>query len=169
MELIGRMLDGSIPYDPKGALPKPGVFGYRLRQDDKIAHLQRVPLLSGCTQRQLRSIARIAEVREVLPGAVLTRSGEPGEEFFLIIDGKARVEVSARRRVRLGPGKFFGEMSVLDGGPRSATVVAETSLRLLVIKRHDFSLLLSKASDLTRSLLTVLSQRVRQAEQAPDA
>jgi CRP-like cAMP-binding protein len=169
MELIGRMLDGSIPYDPKGAEPKPGPFGLQLRQDDKIEHLQRVPLLSGCTQRQLRSIARIAEVQEVPAGTVLTRVGEPGQAFFLIVDGKVQVEVSARKRVRLGPGKFFGEMSMLDGGPRSATVVAETALRLLVIKRSDFSLLLSKASDLTRSLLTVLSQRVRQAEQAPHA
>ncbi|OLC16108.1 MAG: hypothetical protein AUH29_06245 [Candidatus Rokubacteria bacterium 13_1_40CM_69_27] len=169
MELVGRMLDGSIPYDPKGALPRPGLFGDHLRQDEKIEHLQRVPLLSGCTQRQLRSIARIAEVREVPAGTVLTRTGEPGEEFFVIIDGKARVEVSARKRVRLRPGDFFGEMSMLDGGPRSATVVAETALRLLVIKRRDFSLLLSKASDLTRSLLTVLSQRVRQAEQALNA
>src|SRR2546425_4870237 len=89
--------------------------------------------------------------------------------FRSIIDGKARVEVSARKRVRLRPGDFFGEMSMLDGGPRSATVVAEAALRLLVIKRRDFSLLLSKASDLTRSLLTVLSQRVRQAEQALNA
>jgi CRP-like cAMP-binding protein len=95
---------------------------------------------------------------------VLARLGHPGEEFFLILDGTARVDVSARKRSRLGPGQYFGEMSLLDGGPRSASVVAETPLRLLVIKRRDFSTLLREATELTQNLLVTLSHRVRHAE-----
>jgi CRP-like cAMP-binding protein len=68
--------------------------------------------------------------------------------------------------VRLAPGAYFGEMSLLDGGERSATVVAETPMRLLVIKRRDFTTLLREAPELTQSLLATLSRRVRQAEQA---
>ena len=96
---------------------------------------------------------------------MLTRADEPGDEFFLILDGTASVEVAAEQRVALRPGAFFGEMSLLDGGPRSATVVAETPVRLLVIIRRNFSVLLKDVPGLTQSLLVTLSRRVRQAEE----
>jgi CRP-like cAMP-binding protein len=73
--------------------------------------------------------------------------------------------VSAEKRVLLHPGEFFGEMSILDGGPRSATVVADTPLRLLVISRRHFSVLLKDVPGLTQTLLATLSKRVRQAEE----
>jgi CRP-like cAMP-binding protein len=167
MELVGRMMDGSIPYSVKGVLRKAGLFGGRVGQEDKIEQLQRLPLFEGCSQRQLRAVARITEVRELPEGSTLARAGEPGHEFFLILDGQVRVEVSPRKRVRLGPGEFLGEMSLLDGGPRSATAVAETAVRLLVIGRRDFSLLLAKVPDLTRHLLVVLCRRLRQADLTP--
>lgn len=169
MELIGRMLEGSIPYNPKDAAPRAGFFGFRLRQEDKIEHLSHVLLLAGSTRRQLRAVARIAEVRERPAGTVLTRAGEPGDEFFLLLDGRVGVEVSGRKRGKIGPGDVFGEMSLLDGGPRTATITAETAVRLLVIRRRDFTLLLNKAPDLTRHLLVVLSRRLRQAEQTANA
>jgi CRP/FNR family transcriptional regulator, cyclic AMP receptor protein len=164
MELVTRILDGSISYTPRGEPRGRSFFGGRISQDDKIERLEEVGLLAGCSRRQLRAIARISEVIEVPAGTVLARAGEPGDEFFLIMDGSARVEVSARKRSRLEPGQYFGEMSLLDGGPRSASVTAETPLRLLVIKRRDFTTLLKEASELTQSLLATLSQRVRQAE-----
>src|SRR6266705_4764153 len=169
MELIGRMLDGSIPEPNKGSGQERSFFGFRVKQNEKITRLAEVPLLEGCSRSQLKAVARIAEVRVAPAGAVLTRKDQPGDEFFLILDGRARVEVSARKRSALGPGAFFGEMSLLDGGPRSATVVAETAVRLLVIHRRDFARLLSDISELNRSILAVLSRRVRQAEQAPNA
>jgi CRP/FNR family cyclic AMP-dependent transcriptional regulator len=164
MELVSRILDGSIPYSPRGDPRGRSFFGGRVSQDDKIDRLEDVAMLAGCSRRQLRAIARISEVIEVAEGTVLARSGEPGQEFFLILDGTARVEVSARKRSRLQPGQYFGEMSLLDGGPRSATVVADTPLRLLVIKRGDFATLLREAPELTQSLLATLSRRVRVAE-----
>src|SRR5262247_2918762 len=115
MELIGRMLDGSIPEPSKGSGQERSFFGFRVKQDEKIARLAEVPLLEGCSRSQLKAVARIAEVRVAQAGA----------EFFLILDGRARVDVSSRKRVILKPYAFFGEMSLLDGGPRSATVVAE--------------------------------------------
>jgi CRP/FNR family transcriptional regulator, cyclic AMP receptor protein len=164
MELVSRILDGSISYTPRGEPRGRSFFGGRVSQDDKIDRLEDVAMLAGCSRRQLRAIARISEVIEVAEGTVLSHSGEPGEEFFLILDGSARVEVSSRKRSRLLPGQYFGEMSLLDGGPRSATVVADTPLRLLVIKRRDFATLLREAPELTQSLLTTLSRRVRVAE-----
>ena len=165
MELVSRILDGSIPYSLRGgALGR--LFPGRVSQDEKMKRLEEVSLLEGCSQRQLRAVARIAEVIEVPAGAVLARAGHGGDEFFLILDGSARVDVSPRKRAKLKPGDYFGEMSLLDGGPRSATVTADTPLRLLVIKRRDFATLLREAPDLIQSLLSTLSRRVRQAEQA---
>jgi CRP-like cAMP-binding protein len=166
MELVTRILDGSISYSPRGEPRGRSFFGGRISQDDKIDRLEDVALLAGCSRRQLRAIARISEVIEVPAATVLARAGASGDEFFLILDGSARVEVSARKRSRLEPGQYFGEMSLLDGGPRSASVTAETPLRLLVIKRRDFTTLLREAPELTQSLLATLSRRVRQAETA---
>ena len=164
MEFVSRILDGSISYTPRGEPRGRSFFGGRVSQDDKIDRLEEVGLLAECSRRQLRAIARISEVIEVLEGTVLARSGAPGDEFFLILDGSARVEVSPRKRSRLKPGEYFGEMSLLDGGPRSASVIAETPLRLLVIKRRDFNTLLREAPGLTQSLLATLSRRLRHAE-----
>lgn len=164
MEFVSRILDGSISYTPRGEPRGRSFFGGRVSQDDKIDRLEEVGLLAECSRRQLRAIARISEVIEVPEDTVLARSGAPGDEFFLILDGSARVEVSPRKRSRLKPGEYFGEMSLLDGGPRSASVIAETPLRLLVIKRRDFNTLLREAPELTESLLATLSRRLRHAE-----
>jgi len=164
MELTSRMMDGSIPYDAQGRL-EPVSSGLGAKQDDKIERLKEVPLFEGCSQRQLRSVAKIARVFDVAADTVLTRAGESGDEFFLIIDGTARVDVTAEKHVLLHPGEFFGEMSLLDGGPRSATVIAGTPLRLLVISRRHFSVLLKEVPGLTQTLLTTLSRRVRAAEE----
>ena len=145
------MMDGSIPYDPEGRL-EPVFSGPGADQGDKIERLKSVPMFE-------------ARVFDVPAETVLTRAGEPGDEFFLIIDGTARVEVSADKQVPLPPGAYFGEMSLLDGGPRSVTVVAATPVRLLVISRRHFAELLKQVPGLTYSLLVTLSRRVRQAEE----
>ena len=163
MELISRMMDGSIPYDPDHRL-EPATSGPGADQEDKIERLKEVPMFQECTPRQLRRIAKIARVFDVAAETVLTRVGDPGNEFFLIIDGTARAEVTGTRDVSMHPGEFFGEMSLLDGGPRSATVVAATPVRLLVISRRHFTELLKDLGGLTDALLVTLSRRVRQAE-----
>jgi len=164
MEIVSRILEGSLL---SGGGVEPGrFFEGKVTQDDKIARLEEVALLEACSHKQLRAVARITEVRELPAGSTLARAGEPGNEFFLIVDGSARVDVSARKRSRLGPGDYFGEMSLLDGGPRSASVVAETPVRLLVINRRDFTTLLREAPGLTQNLLMTLSKRLRNAEAA---
>src|SRR5438034_10235627 len=113
MERIGKMCDA-----------------FRVGRDEKITHLERVPLFEDCSLRQLRAVADISTVVEVPERTVLTRAGEPGDEFFVIIDGTALVTLSPQKRHRMQPGAFFGEMSLLDGEPRSATVKAGPALRL---------------------------------------
>jgi CRP/FNR family cyclic AMP-dependent transcriptional regulator len=164
MELIGRMMDGSFDHDPGDRL-EPVSGGPGARQEDKIERLRTVPLFEECSNKQLKSVAKITKVFDVPAGAVIARAGEPGDEFFLICDGSARVEVSPGKHVVLGPGRFFGEMSLLDGGPRSATVVASTPVRLFVISRRNFSALLNDVPGLTQALLVTLSRRVREAQE----
>jgi CRP/FNR family transcriptional regulator, cyclic AMP receptor protein len=166
MELVSRMLDGSLPYHVKGADREAPPPGPPVGRDQKVERLQQVPLFEGCSRRQLNAVAKITAVGEAAAGQILTRVGEPGNEFFLILDGTARVDISPQKHRRLGPGDFFGEMSLLDGQPRSATVVTETPLRFLVITRKNFARLLNEVPGLTQALLTTLSRRVRQAEQS---
>jgi CRP-like cAMP-binding protein len=164
MELVSGMMDGSIYYELKNRL-QPVLSGCGVRQEAKI---EQVPMFVECSERQLRSVARIARVFDAPAGTVLTRAGEPGDEFFLILDGTVRVDVSAGKPQLLPPGAFFGEMSLLDGDPRSATVVTDTPVRLLVINRENFSVLRREVPDFTQILLVTLSRRVRHAEQRAD-
>ena len=169
MELLNRMLDGSMLFDLKEALASATSPAFRLASDEKIRHLQRVPIFEECTRKQLRAVADISKVAEVPALAVLTREGAREDEFFVIIDGTATVKLSSRKRHRLGPGDFFGEMSLLDGEPRSATVKAETDLRLLVINRRHFWELLREVPELTQRMLVTLSRRVRELEKGRNA
>jgi CRP/FNR family transcriptional regulator, cyclic AMP receptor protein len=137
---------------------------FRTAREDKIRFLERVPIFEACSLRQLRAVADISKVVEVPERTVLTRQGEPGDEFFILVDGTALVTLSLQRRHRLRPGEFFGEMSLLDGEPRSATVKAETDLRVLVISRVHFWQLLREVPELTQQMLVNLSRRIRALE-----
>ncbi len=166
MELVSRMMDGSISYELKNRL-EPVLSGSGVQREANI-ELKEVPMFEGCSERQLRSIAKIARVVDAPAGTVITRVGEPGNEFYLVLDGTVSVDVAVGKPVSLRPGEFFGEMSLLDGDPRSATVVTDTPVRLLVINRENFSVLRREVPDLTQILLVTLSRRVRQAEQRAD-
>ncbi|MCH8064341.1 MAG: cyclic nucleotide-binding domain-containing protein [Chloroflexi bacterium] len=103
------------------------------RQSEKMDVLQKVPIFQGLSARHLRLIAREAEEFQGPAGKMLARQGDMGREFILILDGSARVEIDGKQIARLGPGDFFGEMSVIDGKLRSASVIADTRLVYLVI------------------------------------
>ena len=133
--------------------------------DARIRHLQRVPLFSGFNEKELRRVAELARVMDVPAATAVTQIGEPGNSFFVIIDGAVAVRTPVGTGAQLHPGEFFGEMSLLDGEPRSATIVATTDLRLLVVDRSHFWRLLDETPDLIRGMLTILSRRVRRLEQ----
>ena len=104
------------------------------RRPDRIDWLKKVPLFSGLSGRDLDLIVRQTDVVKADAGKVLTRQGALGEEFLLIVDGSARVERDAKPIARLDAGDFFGEMSLIDGKPRSASVIAETPITLLAVE-----------------------------------
>jgi CRP/FNR family cyclic AMP-dependent transcriptional regulator len=137
--------------------------------DARIEYLRRVSLFAECTDQELARVAAIARTVETPAGTVVTEIGKPGDAFFFIIDGLVSVETPAGAGDLLRPGSFFGEMSLLDGEPRSATVTATTELRLLVIDGPNFWRLLNETPDLVRSIFKVLTRRVRRLEQAARA
>src|SRR5574342_159452 len=137
--------------------------------DARIRHLQRVPLFSGCNEDELRRVAELSRIAEAPAGTAVTQIGEPGDSFFIIIDGAVAVRTPVGAASQLQPGDFFGEMSLLDGEPRSATIVATTPVRLLIVDRSHFWRLLDETPDLVRRMLTILSRRVRRLEQTVHA
>jgi CRP-like cAMP-binding protein len=128
--------------------------------------LSNVRLFSACSNRDLRRIASLTTPIDVPKGEVLIRQGETKRECFVIAEGQAKATMRGRRSVTLGPGTFFGEMSLLDGGPRSATVVAETDMHLLVLSSREFSSLLDSVPTVARGIMRGLAERLREAERA---
>ena len=134
------------------------------RRSDKADVLKKVPLFGGLNRRYLHLIAREADEVKVEAGAVLTKQGGLGLEFLLILEGAARVERDGKVIARLGPGDFFGEMSLIDGLPRSAAVIAESPSVLLVIHSRAFRSLLDAVPGLQKRLLITLCERLRAAD-----
>ena len=139
---------------------------FRRGRPDKVDILRGIPLFSRLSQRQLSAIANSADLAARREGAVLAKQGAQGLEAIIIVDGRARVEVDGKAIAELGPGDVVGEMSVIDGKPRSATVIAETPISLLILHRRDFVSLMETVPGLQRKLLVTLCERVRQADQA---
>lgn len=139
---------------------------FRCRRSDKVDLLRKIPLFGRLSQRQLNAVAKHVDEVQLRKGAVLAKQGAQGMEAIIIVDGRARVETDGTMLAELGAGDVVGEMSVIDGKPRSATVIAETPMNLLVLHRRDFVSLLETVPGLQRKLLVTLCERVRQADQA---
>ena len=134
------------------------------RRSDKIELLKGVPLFEDLSKRHLDFIAKNADEVASWPGEVLVRQGERGREFVLIVEGRARVEQDGAVISHLGAGDFFGEMALLDGEPRSATVITEEPSVLLIVHSRSFISLLDTVPGLARKLLVTLSRRLRSRE-----
>ncbi len=132
----------------------------------KMDLLRNVPLFRTLNQRQLNAVAKYTDAHRARQGAVLTKKGQHGLEAFVIVDGKARVEVGGKKIAELGAGDFIGELSIIDGKPRTATVIAQTPMTLLVVRRRDFRLLRDTVPGLQEKLLLTICERLRQADQA---
>jgi CRP/FNR family cyclic AMP-dependent transcriptional regulator len=138
----------------------------RLRKgrNAKLELLGNVRLFSTCNKRELARIASLVDEVEAPKGKVLVRQGDTGQECFVISEGKAKATIRGRGSAVLGPGSFFGEMSLLDRGPRSATVTAETDMRLLVLGSREFSSLINEVPVVAVRIMQGLAERLRTAE-----
>jgi len=134
------------------------------RGDAFLDHLRDVSLFSALSRKELSLVARRAEDVKVAAGKVLVNEGAPGSEFFVIVDGTARVTRKGRKVATLGPGAAFGELALLDRAPRNATVVAETPMELVVLGQREFAGILDEVPGFARKLLAGLAHRLRESD-----
>lgn len=136
------------------------------RQDLDHEWLRTIPLLSACTPDELRAIDRNTTTHRFGAGDVLMHEGALGHEFFVIVDGTVRVCLPGQAEALVGPGGFVGEMALLGHRRRSATVVAETDVTVLVSSAQEFETCLDSAPQLARGLLSGVAERLRAAGEA---
>jgi len=120
-----------------------------------------VPLFSGLSRRHLKHVASLTEEQRHDEGAKLAEEGKPGDTFYVLLEGEAKVERGGRRVARLLPGDFFGEIALIDGGPRTASVVAETPLATMTITRKRFHKMLEEDPSIVVQMLEELARRLR--------
>jgi len=132
----------------------------RLDKDSKAAAMAKVPLFSRCSKGELRRIGQIADEVDLPAEKTLTKEGARGREFFVLLEGTADVRRKGRRIRRLGPSDFFGEIALVSNVPRTATVVATSPVRTLVVTDRGFRSLLERSPAIQLKVLEALAQRV---------
>jgi CRP/FNR family transcriptional regulator, cyclic AMP receptor protein len=135
-----------------------------MAKDNRADLLGCVPLFEGLTRRELGHVINASKEVEFPAGRTIVSEGDPGTAFHMILKGKARVTVRGRTKTKLGPGDYFGEMSLIDRGKRSATVVAETPVRTLSLVSWNFLPLLDEVPSMAKKMLIIMSQRLRLSE-----
>ncbi|HYX87012.1 MAG TPA: cyclic nucleotide-binding domain-containing protein [Gaiellales bacterium] len=150
---VAKMFRGSAPAD-----------GGRMGRE-WIDVLADVPLFQGLTRRHLAKVAALARTKRFVPKTTLFAAGSPADAFYVILDGRASVRAGGRR-IRLEAGDFFGEMALLDGDVRSAAVIAESDLLVMMIPRRGFLKLLENEPKIAIAIMATLAQRVRTVQAA---
>jgi len=130
----------------------------------KATDLKSIWLFSGCTGSELRKIRSSLDELHVPNGKVLVEEGHIGQEFFIIVDGTASVTRNGRKVATLGPGGHFGELALLDRRPRSASVVSQSDMDVLVMSQRQFNGLLESVPSIARKMLSALATRLREAD-----
>jgi CRP/FNR family transcriptional regulator, cyclic AMP receptor protein len=131
-----------------------------MRKDSKIAAIKNVPLFASLGKAQLAQVASIADEVSVAEGKVLTRQGERGREFFVLVDGEVEVRRSGRKVATLRSGDFFGELALISDRPRTATVTATEPGRMLVIRDAHFRSMLLGTPQIAIKVLAVVADRL---------
>jgi CRP/FNR family transcriptional regulator, cyclic AMP receptor protein len=132
----------------------------RLGGNQKIDLIRKVPLFARCSRAELKEIALLADEIDLHEGKEMTREGAPGREFFVLLEGTADVKKNRRRVNRLGPGDFFGEIALVSHEPRTATVIATSPVRALVITDRSFRRLLDDAPQVQTKVMEAMAERL---------
>lgn len=134
------------------------------RAEELVTALQGVPLFAGVRDRDLKTLAKALAERTYEAGSSVVTEGEGAAGFFLIEDGVASVRKGGDEIRRLGPGDWFGELALIDGGPRTASIVAETDLRCRGIAIWEFRAFVKSNSEVAWAMLETLVERIRSRE-----
>jgi len=120
-----------------------------------------VPLFAELSKRHVKRIADLMDEERYHEGAKVVREGEDGDSLYVLVEGQADVVRGDQTVDRLLPGDFFGEISLLDGGPRTATIVADTPITVLAIRRGPFNRMLTQEPEIAAKIMTALARRLR--------
>jgi CRP-like cAMP-binding protein len=131
--------------------------------DARAARLKAVPLFAHCTAKQIQFIMTQVEDMDFAAGRVLCKEGQSGGDFFLLIEGAADVTRKGKRIAKMVPGDFFGEIAVVDGGPRTATVTTSEPAHCLVLGPRQFQNVVHQNVDIAHSVMKALTLRLREA------
>ena len=131
-----------------------------LRKDAKVELIKRVPLFADCSKSELRQIAETADEVDVPAGTMLTKEGASGKEFVVIVDGAAEVRRRGRKINELGSGDFLGEIALISGAPRTATVKTTEPTRALVLTAPAFRSLMRRVPSIQLKVLAALARRI---------
>jgi CRP/FNR family cyclic AMP-dependent transcriptional regulator len=131
-----------------------------LRRNEKVELIRRAPLFANCSKRELEQIAQLADEIDLSDGKEMTKQGGRGREFFVLLEGSADVRKDDQKINELGRGDFFGEIALVSDTPRTATVVATSPIRALVISEQSFRRLLSDQPEIQNKVLTALAARL---------
>jgi CRP-like cAMP-binding protein len=136
-----------------------------MARNSYLEELARVSLFSSMSRRDLQKIAKASDEVTVPGGKVLVEQGTRGREAFVVIEGTATVKRNGRKVASFGPGDHFGELALLDGGTRTATVVADTDMTVLVIGQREFSGVLDEVPGLAHKVMASMAGTIRQLDQ----
>ncbi|GAC1539084.1 MAG: hypothetical protein NVS3B12_24950 [Acidimicrobiales bacterium] len=136
-----------------------------MARDNKLEHLGQVRLFSACNKKEIALIGKASDEVSVEAGKEIVTEGTQGHEFFLILDGEAAIKRKGRKVATIGKGQYFGELALLDKGVRSASVVAETQMRVLVLGQREFSGVLDEVPGLAHKLLVQMATRLRESDE----
>jgi CRP/FNR family transcriptional regulator, cyclic AMP receptor protein len=162
---------------PDALMPGPGRRRRAARQPEvaltrtrheTAAVLGMIPLFAQLSKRHLQRLARDSDELDFEPGQRIVEEGMLGEAMFVVLAGQGKVMRGGRRVGKVVPGDFFGELSVLDGGPRSATIAAETPMRVLRLFRHTLLEMLKEEPALSLKLLDGIVRRIREIQRGSD-
>lgn len=137
-----------------------------MAKNDVVATLKRVPLFSQCSDRELREIAKDTREELFSAGQDIVTEGSTGGPMFIILEGRAKVIIGGRTRRTFEPGSYFGEMALIDKGPRSATIRAETQVKAVSITSWNFLSLLESNWKLAHKVMSGMAQRIRELDKA---
>jgi CRP-like cAMP-binding protein len=131
-----------------------------------IAALGGVPLFENLSSKQLKKVAELAVIARFMAGATIVKQGAIGDSFYVVLTGQAKIVANGRIVHRVLPGDHFGEISLLDGGERTASVVAETPMTLVEITQKQFYGMLAKDPEVTVALLVGIARAVRRMDRS---
>jgi CRP-like cAMP-binding protein len=132
--------------------------------DQKLELLKRTPLLAGLSRRDLEEVGRLADEVDVPAGKVLMKQGDPGSEFFVIVDGAVRIERDGKVIRTLGPGEFFGDIALVVERPRMATATVDADSQLLAVGHREFHSLMDRFPSIRISVLESIAHRLADVE-----